>query len=509
MRSILIDVRGSRRRSPAPAAALALALVAAFAPGTARGQGRGAAQVPAQPHPARPAIGPAALVTPAAPAPLLLVPPRRSVGRVRIDTVATSNDIDRVVFFVDDHKAADDGFWPFSVRLDLPAGDAPRTLKAVAYGADGRRLGEDTLTLDPERRAFGVSIESVTGRPDAGSVDVELSVSVPPARGLDHLEIYRNRTPVARLTGPPFRLRVPTPEPRPDDYLRAVAYLDDGSSLEDARPLLGEAPGAHLEVNLVQLFAVATDRRGRPVGGLGPEDFAVRLGGRELAVDRFRRAGQVPLVLGLLVDSSTSMAPVMGETKSAAEQFLDDTLIPGDRALLVDVDSAPRLAHGLTGEPARLAAAFDDLEAGGGTALWDSIVYAALELERQVGRRALVVLTDGQDTSSHLDAGQASRYARRAGVPVYVLALGDLATGQTQVDAPLRLASVARRTGGRIFHIQSPDELARAYAEIDQELRNQYVLSVALDRLLSEDDLANLQVQPRKRGLEVRTARSQ
>lgn len=500
MRATPIDTRGARRRSTAPAAALALALLAApgpivpWAPDQAWAQG--------------PRAGTAASPAPAG-SPLLLVPPRRAAGRVRVDTVSTSTDIDRVVFFVDDREAAHDGSWPFSAHLDLPAGDGPRTLRAVAYGSDGRRLGEDSLTLDPERRGFGVRIERVSGRADAGAVEVEVAVSVPPGESLDHVELFRDQERVARFDRPPFRARVATPDPRPDDYLRAVAYLAGGSSLEDARPLLGEGAAGHLDVNLVELFAVATDRRGRPVAGLGPEDFAVRLGGHELAVDRFRRARQVPLVLGLLVDSSVSMTPVMAETKDAAEQFLDETLIHGDRALLVDVDTTPRLVHGLTAEPADLAAAFGELEAGGETALWDSIVFATLELERQAGRRALVVLTDGEDSSSHLDAGEAARYARRAGVPVYVLSLAGLASDRTNYRPPLRLASVARATGGRFFRIQSRDELARAYAVIDQELRNQYVLSVALDRVLSEDELASLQVEPRIKGLEIRTARSQ
>ncbi len=496
MRSTSIDARGSRRRSPRLSAALALALVAALGPG--------ALWVRAQKRPVRTANR-----TGATARPILLVPPQRSAGRVRVDTISTSTDIDRVVFFVDDREAADDGYWPFSVRLDLPAGDAPHTLRAVAYGVDGRSLGEDSLILDPRRRGFGVTIDRVTPRPDEAAFDVEVAVSVPPGETLDRLELFRNQTRIARLGEPPFQVRVPAPDPGPEDYLRAVAYLGDGSSLEDARPLVGQGTASHLDVNLVELFAVATDRRGHPVGGLGASDFAIRLGGRDLAIDRFRQAQQVPLRLGLLVDSSVSMTPVMDETKEAAEQFLEETLVAGDRAFLVDVDTAPRLAHGLTAEPSELASAFDELEAGGETALWDSIVFATLELERQVGRRALVVLTDGQDSSSHLDAGQAARYARRAGVPVYVLSLAGLASEQTNFQPALRLASVARQTGGRIFRIQSQDELGRAYAEIDQELRNQYVLSVALDRVLSEDELANLQVAPTTRGLEVRTARSQ
>lgn len=458
------------------------------------------------------------VVEEAGPAPIRLVPPTEARGRVRIDVIATEAAIDRVVFFVDGEEGGSDGRPPFRFRLDLDATAGPRTLRAVALDREGRALGEHSITLGGSERPFEVAIRRVARLPeraagDAGrEAEIEVDVSVPPGARLEGVEIYRNDELVARLQEPPFRASFPFPEPHSEGYLRAVARLADGSTREDARPLIGiESPagagtayGERLEVNLVEVFAVATGRAGGPVQGLGPQDFRVRLAGRELPIERFREARQVPLTLALLVDSSTSMRAIMEETREAAGRFLERVLAAGDRAFLVDVDTRPRLVQQLTGEPADLAAAFAGLEADGNTALYDAMVLALVELRRHAGRRALVVITDGEDSSSHLGLGRCLDLARRSGVPAYLLSVGGLDVRKTRADRNLRLEAFARETGGRLYPVTSERELDRAYDEIGGELRSQYVLGIAADRALTAADLAGLEVEARDRRVRVR-----
>jgi Ca-activated chloride channel family protein len=449
---------------------------------------------------------------PASP-PILLVPPPAAVGSVRIDAMATGPGVDRVLFFLDGEAAGSDGRAPFRVRLDLAPGAGPRTVRAVALDRAGHPLGEHSVTFGgPEPAAFEVAIRRLTRGPAAGAgaveVEVEVDVAVPPGARLDRLELYRNGELLARLAEPPFRARLALPEPAPEDYLRAVAHLADGTAREDARPLAvpeaGSGYGERLEVNLVEVFAVATGRAGGPVQGLGPRDFRVRLAGRELPIERFREARQVPLTLALLVDSSTSMRAIMEETREAAGRFLDRVLAAGDRAFLVDVDTRPRLIQQLTGEPADLAAAFAHLEADGDTALYDAMVLALVELRRHAGRRALVVISDGEDSSSHLGLGRCLDLARRSGVPAYLLSVGGLDVRKTRPDRNLRLEAFARETGGRLYPVTSERELDRAYDEIGGELRSQYVLGVASDRALTAAELAGLEVEARDRRVQVR-----
>lgn len=280
----------------------------------------------------------------------------------------------------------------------------------------------------------------------------------------------------------------------------------------------GEPPGASpphpvpqgesVDVTLVELYAVATRRGGRPVAGLNKDDFRVRLGGRELPIAWVREAAEVPLLLGLLVDSSDSMAPVMDEARAAGDRFLDQVLAEGDRALMVDIDTEARLVRPLTADANALAAAFEELEVGGDTALYDAIALGVTELAKVPGRRALVALTDGRDVGSDESSRSCRRLARRAGVPVYFLAIAGAGTTSGSARHNLLLSAFARETGGDLYWIVSPDEIGRAYEALEDELRNQYVLGVTPGRPLDEDEVAAIEVDVRGHGgVTVRAAR--
>jgi Ca-activated chloride channel homolog len=274
------------------------------------------------------------------------------------------------------------------------------------------------------------------------------------------------------------------------------------------RPPIPEVQGEVVDVNWIELFAVATRWTGKPVRGLGQDDFRVHLDGEELPIQRVQEAADVPLVLGLVVDSSSSMGPVIDETRQAAHRFLDGLLAPGDRALLVEIDTRSRLVHGLTGDADRLASAFEELEIGGDTALYDAIALGVTELSKVPGRRALVVLSDGLDIGSRWGSREVRRLAGRAGVPVYFLSITGNRTASSSARNNLLLSAFARETGGDLYWIVGPDELGRAYDALEDELRNQYVLGVTSDRLLDEDELAGIEIEVRgRRGLEVRAAR--
>lgn len=440
------------------------------------------------------------------PVPLRLLPPVESRGALRVDTIATDPAVDRVVFYLDGAEVGADGRAPYRLRLDLPAGNGPRTLRALALDRDGRPLGEHSLLLEERRTPFDVAIRLFEDDPAAGWVDVEVAAVVPPGERLERLELYRNAERVAVSGEASLRHRLRTPDSARGGYVRAVAVLAGGATAEDARPLAAAGRGERVQVHWVELTALATARDGSLVRGLDRDDLRVLLDGRELPVARFREAHRVPLTLGLVVDSSTSMRPIMEDTREAARRFLHRVLAAGDRAFLVDVGTQPRLAHGLTGDPEALAAAFEALEADGDTALYDSMALAAAELLPLPGRRALVVLTDGADSASYLGLSRCADVVRLAGVPVYVLSLGGLHRGTTRPDESLRLRAFAHGTGGRLYALTGVKELDRAYAEIEEELRSQYVLAVVAERSLTSEELARIEVRAERRGLRVRAA---
>ncbi len=480
------------------------------------GAGRAPAGTPPSPPPGRSDRPPAAAA--AGGRALVLLPPRRPgigrvggaiegavSGRVRFDTLTTRDDIARVDFSLDGAEAATDDDPPFSAVIDLGAEPRPRKVRAVAYSSGGRELGASEIEVNPAvETPFGVRIAAVEGEPESGAVEVEAAVSVPSDRRLERVEWYFNDTLAASRAEPPFRARVATPTARPEDFLRVVALLADGSAADDAVLLAARGEIERLEVNVVEVFAMVSDRDGEPVRGLGAEDFTVKVGGRELPVESFRIADEVPLLLGLLVDTSTSMWPLMPDTKRAAASFLADTLRPGDSAFLVSFDDRPRLVHPPTGELVELLAAFGGLRAAGRTALYDAIVFSLTQMEGDAGRRALVLLTDGQDWGSQYGPGRAIELGRALGVPVYILVFGDLYGDRRALTQP-DLDGVTARTGGRLFYIDQLEQLDRVYASISEELRSQYVLAVSTERPLSAEELGRVEVEAGK-GRRVRAA---
>jgi VWFA-related protein len=264
-----------------------------------------------------------------------------------------------------------------------------------------------------------------------------------------------------------------------------------------------------VEVNLVELFAVVTGEEGEPVEGLAAEDFEILVEGKPRPVERFQHADEVPLTLALAADTSGSMWALMLDTRQAAGRFLVNTLIPGDRALLVAFSDRPRLVAGPTGDVQALLQSFGRLTAGGATALYDSIVYSLVQLqepgEGAEGRRAVVLLTDGQDYGSRFGTRRVIDDARAQGTPVYVISLAGLYNERGSVRKP-DLEAIVGHTGGRIFYIQEIDELAGVYAQINRELRTQYVLAFATDRPLSESQLRSIRVRMMRPALKARVA---
>ena len=262
--------------------------------------------------------------------------------------------------------------------------------------------------------------------PSTGPIEVAAEVTVPPRQRVERVEVYWNETLAATLNAPPWKASLGPQQSNGGDYVRVVAHLDDGQALEDVR-LVG-SPGSveRVEVNLVEIFTVVIDHEGTPLHDLKSEEVSVRLANKPIVLDRFGVAEDLPLDVGLVIDTSQSMEVLMDDTRNAAIRFITDLVRPKDRAFLVDFDTKPRLAHAMTKDMMDLVKAMVSLRADGNTALFDSIVFSILHFEEGEDRRALVLLTDGEDYKSRFSARQAGLQARAAGVPVYLLSLGGM-----------------------------------------------------------------------------------
>jgi VWFA-related protein len=254
--------------------------------------------------------------------------------------------------------------------------------------------------------------------------------------------------------------------------IRAVAVLADGSRLVDSvrTEAAGFAPA--VAVDVVQVAATVTDRDGRFVKGLGPEDFRIFEDARPQPVTHFI-GPDAERELVVAVDMSGSMTPAMSTCRDAVKQFLA-TLRPVDHAtLLAFNDSVFTVARRDAPPDARLRAV-DRLRPWGSTAFHDAVLQGLEILERYRGRRALVLFTDGEDMVSHATVEDVQRRIEVSATPVYVIAQGQ---GMRKQELKQVLDRMGGASGGRAFYTDRIEQLEGVFAEIGEDLASQYLLA--------------------------------
>ncbi len=245
--------------------------------------------------------------------------------------------------------------------------------------------------------------------------------------------------------------------------------------------------------SLVNLTATVTDREGRPIRGLRKEDFSVFDEGVPQELAFFATGEKVPVSLGLLVDTSGSMIDKLDDVEDALRHLLE-MLGPDDQVFLMEFAVGADMIASFAGGRDRVRGALGRLEAHGGTALYDGVVDAIREVTRGAHqKRAVIVVTDGNDTNSLRSAREARDEVTRSESLVYALGIGHRAQrsfwrsfwqhGTPENDSVDigALRRLSEPTGGRAYlledaHRDGQDLIARAIAEIGAALREQYSL---------------------------------
>ena len=290
---------------------------------------------------------------------------------------------------------------------------------------------------------------------------------------LDRVEFFLNDTRTATLYQPPFEQPIRIDPAEPLSYVRAVAHLETGAWAEDLVFVNSRNLVEEVEVALVELYTSVTDRSGTPVTGLVESDFEVFVDGERQQLQRFDNAANQPVHAGILFDTSMSMDQRLDAAEEAALHFFELVLGPHDRACLITFNDRPELAVGFTGSKEALAGGLADLVAEGETALYDSILYSLYYFGGLRGKRALILLTDGGDSSSEYRFDDVLEFARRSQVAIYSIGID---IGQRELLFRGRLQQLCNETGGRCFFITGASELPRVYERIETEVRSQYVL---------------------------------
>lgn len=435
---------------------------------------------------------------------ILSLPDLLTVGKLRVVARTRGEGIARVAFELDGVEKLRKSKPPYSVELDL--GTAPRfhTLKAVALDAGGRRLAVDEVLVNGGPHRFAIRLlEPQAGQRYTKSVRVHAEVEVPEGERLDRVEIYLNEDRLATLYQPPFEQPVLLPGTSELAYVRAVAYLDSGAS--DEQVVFINAPDFvdDYRVNFVELYTTVVDKKGEFLNDLRQEEVTVREDGVVQKIRRFEEVRDMPINAGLVIDTSTSMTRYLRDVRRAAYRFLETVLTERDRAAVITFNDAPQLQVRFTSDPEVLAGGLVGLVAEGETALFDTIIYSLHYFSGVRGKRAVIVLTDGEDSSSTYSFDDAIEFARQTGVAVYIIGLG--LPSEPMVRS--QVSRLAHETGGEIYFIDRVEQLSKIYDEIQLELRSQYLIAYQSSQLRKSDEFREVEVTVDRKGVKAKTIR--
>lgn len=258
-----------------------------------------------------------------------------------------------------------------------------------------------------------------------------------------------------------------------------------------------QPPQFRAGVNLVEVYAAVIGSDGRPVSGLTRDDFTVLEDGRPQSVTTFAEA-DFPLSVAIAIDRSFSMTKLLPMAKSGARTFLGE-LRPDDQAMVVAIGSPVQTVAALSTDRDAQFGVVDALEPWGTTGLHDAIIQSMDAIQGARGRRALVLLSDGQDRYSQATADEAMEHARRSDVMMYPVALGGRRPGL--------FADLAALTGGRSFDPRTAADVNTAMRVIAAELHHQYLLGYVPARPIvsGRPEWRRIDVRVRRPGLTVRT----
>ncbi len=437
---------------------------------------------------------------------LRFLPPQREVpvGLLRIECEAKP-PITRVEFHLGDKLILARNRPPFTVELDL--GKVPRrqTLRALGYDRLGNFVDADAWALNEKEARLVVRVldlPKAKGREDA---EVKVTVQGVAGAAARRVELFLDDRKVAEWTSPPYRATVPAADVAKATLMRASAWDAEGKEYSDFRMLKGDDRFlAAVDVNLVELNVSVFDAAGRFAKGLSKEDFTVLEDGVPQGLSAFEFAESLPMALGLVIDGSGSMDKSMPLVKQAATEFVTNVIGEKDKGFVIEFRERPTLLSPMTSRRGDLIRAIGETRPGGATAFYDSVILGLYQFRSLAGKKALVVLTDGKDNHSSTDFPTLKRYARTAGVPIFVIGLE---LSMFDVGLKSRLKELAEDTGGEMFLVGKAAELPEIYRKIETEVRSQYFLSYLTESKKKEDEYRLVEVRMTKPDLRAKTIR--
>jgi VWFA-related protein len=475
--------------------------------GTARGGWSGKVVVPVAEKPFEPAPG-------SAPDALALAPSAPAKGVVHFKAPARSGGIEalelevevpegtaRVEFSQDGQLLFQRQRPPWTAAIPLGQVAKRTTVRAVAYAKDGRFLGEDALVLNGASNQLPVEI--LLGPEPAAGEGRLVTVSVAGSAPLTAIVLRGDDKPLVRWTACPCATTLSAKTLANTKVLSADATNADGLRGEAVKVLGTTGYQEVVKVEIVELSVTVVDHDGKLVTGLPRDAFRVLEDGTEVPLEAFTTTEELPLSLGILVDTSGSMLEVFPEVRKAVAGFAGRLLREGDHYFLMTFSFEPKMRLEWNGDPEGLVGALERTMPEGGTSLYDALVRSLEMFRGKRGRSALVLLSDGDDNTSRTPWDTALRYVRTARVPVFTIGYG---IGALDFSIKAHLKNLAVATGAEVFSApKKKGTLDDVYQRIDKELRAQYQLTFRSTSTKGPETFRTIRVEVKGQGLASRT----
>lgn len=412
--------------------------------------------------------------------------------------LAVSPGIDNatVSITVDGQKIADSLHPPYHVIVDLGSAVVEHKITIAVMTADKKRIqwretiNRGRLPLSVKLKAFDMTnriFEAVTTSPEEDPV-----VAV---------EFWDSGKLIGSVASQPYRFAIPADHFQ-QQFVEVTARTKSGDEAADFWSGTGDVHVESVEVRTVPIFVSVVDRNGVTHDDVDRSLFRILDNGEEAKIVDFGKAFDQPISIALVLDASSSMIYSMDDASAAALGFVKRTLKQGDHCTVFSVRDTPKRELALTTDRDAVLTAIRNIKATGRTSLYDAIASAIRELRDEKNRRAIVVLTDGGDTSSILSFDEIDRAAQEAGIPLYFIAYDSGAITEQQELS--RMQYLSAETGGFVA-TASAQNLQAKYGDIEKDLRAQYAIRYQITDFAKRNEWRKVRVMLKSSKLTART----
>jgi VWFA-related protein len=425
------------------------------------------------------------------------IPAAEYVGIVEL-TVNPGFDNAKVAISVDGQRIADSLQAPYKMIVDFGPTALQHKITITATGAKKRRV-QWTETVNRGHLPLTVKVAPV----DLAERVFEAKTTSPVNDPIVAVELWDTGRLIGSVTEEPYRFTVP-PEVVASGFVQVTARSKSGEEAADFWTTTGDVHVESIDVRTVPIFVSVVDRNGVTLDNVDRSLFRILDNNTEAKIVEFGKAFDQPISIALLLDSSASMTFSMDKASKAALEFSERVLKSGDKCAVYAVQDVPRRKLALSPENTAVAKALQTITPTGRTALFDALETAIRELKDEKVRRAIVVLTDGDDTASISSYEEVEKATMQAGIPIYFIAYS---TGTTSESRDIeRLKHLAAQTGGFVA-TATEHNLAQKYHEIEKDLRAQFAILYQVTDYTRQNEWRRIQVTMRSPKLVARTIR--